>query len=82
MSELEKWSKVHESARAINEFFDYLNENKLLVGGITDNGMFLVPNKTRDEMIFECYNINANKLEQERREILELARQNSTKVKP
>lgn len=72
-NELDKWSKVHERARAINEFIDYLNENKLSIGKILDNGIFTPPMKTRDEMIYECYDIDPIQLEQERRSLLKQA---------
>ncbi len=74
MKEVDRWSIVHESAKAIHEFVDYLNENQISIGSISDNGLFLPTGKTLDDMIYECYGINPVKLEQERREILETAR--------
>ena len=82
MTELEKWSKVHESARAIEEFIDYLSENGLNIGKISNDGTFLPSGKTHLDMIYECYNINANQLEKERRDLIKKAvvQQNSSKV--
>lgn len=81
LKEVDRWAEVHERARAIHEFLDFLNEKGISLCEVdSKTDMFYPVPKNRYDLIYECYNINANKLEQERREILELARENSVKV--
>ena len=69
---MEKWSKVFENTRAINEFIDFLNEKNVSIAKTTTDEYLLIPLSTHeiDMLIYECYDIDPVKLENERRELL------------
>lgn len=81
-SELDKWSEVHDSAVTINEFMDFLSEKGIILCQLDKEYQTYYPVlKQRDDLIYECYNINFNKLESERRELLVKIQSKQQKVK-
>lgn len=79
VSELDKWSKVHERARAIQEFLDFLNEKGISLCTLENDDEYpdtprYFPNLIgREDLIYECYGIDPVQLEQERRSLLKQA---------
>jgi hypothetical protein len=78
LTEIEKWDKVFDRVFGINEFMDYLNEQGINLCKLGDDEfhteMFIPITKNRDDLIAECYDIDYTKLEKERRELLDQAR--------
>jgi hypothetical protein len=75
MSELDKWDKVHKKAVLLNEFFDFLNQKEITLCELNkDQKQFYLTITKRDDLIYEFFGINYDKLEQERRELLEIIR--------
>lgn len=72
-AELDRWSKVHSNAVVINEFLDFLNEQGISLC-ILSGHTFFPCHKKGEDLIYECYNIDPEKLEKERRELLESIR--------
>ena len=71
--ELEKWSKVHENVREIEEFLVWLNEKGIVLCEYKEDTFslrYFIARKTFRELLEEFYKIDAVKLEQERRKLL------------
>ena len=80
-SELDNWSAVHGSAVIINEFMDFLSSKGIILCQLDKEYQTYHPIlKQRDDLIYECYNINSNKLESERRELLAKIQSKQQKV--
>lgn len=73
ISELDKWSNVFLDVRTINDFLDFLNEQKIILCDKSkENPEYFLPilNK-RDDIIAQYFNIDLNQLDKERRKLLE-----------
>lgn len=67
--ECDRWSKVHSKAVALHEFLDYLSSEKIILCMSNEYGYF--PKlRSNDQLIYDFFNIDADKLEKERRELL------------
>lgn len=81
-SELDKWSDVHDSAVTINEFMDFLSQKGIILCQMHKEHEAYYPIlKQRDDLIYECYNIDFNKLESERRQLLAKIQSKQQQVK-
>ena len=72
-AELEKWSKVFENVREIEEFLVWLNEKGIVLCESNEDIWsirYFIASKTHRELLEEFYKIDAVKLEQERRKLL------------
>lgn len=76
MSELEKHSQTVEQRKTIEEFLDWLNENKILLGGYikpfkdSDTERMAPILQNRQELLDEYFDIDPVQLDKERRELL------------
>jgi len=83
ISELEKHSQTVEQRKTIEEFLDWLNEGKILLGSYiklyedSDTEEMAPILQNRQELLDEYFNIDPVQLEKERRELLEQARKQS-----
>ena len=73
-TELEKWSNVHEDSIIIHEFLDFLSNEKILLCISNEYG-FSPTFRNHEQLIYDHFKIDSDKLEQERRELLEKTRQ-------
>jgi len=76
IAELEKLDNVHEEIRTIEHFLEFLSGKGILLCNPTDDtktSMSYVPITISDmkNLIYEDYDIDPIKLEQERRQLLE-----------
>ena len=78
--EMDKLSEVHNEVRTIEQFFEFLSSKGVLLCKSTDDEMTNIPYMPIVEsdiikLIYENYDIDGIKLEQERRELLESIKQ-------
>lgn len=82
-SELERWSEIHEDAVLLEEFFQWLSENGYEIHKITEKKskywgsvqkLYPLTVHEKSKLIQKFYDIDAGKLEQERRELLKQVR--------
>ena len=81
-NELEKHSKTFETRRIIEEFLDFLNNKNIELatwGEVSGVDRLFPIGKNRQELLNIYFNINAIKLEKERRALLEKATKQETK---
>lgn len=72
MKTIDKWSKVHDDALIIEQFLDFLNENKLSICQLSEEFDVFYPSKfTREDLIYKFFKIDPVKLESQRRELLQ-----------
>jgi hypothetical protein len=74
MSELEKWSKVHESVIQIEEFLQWLNEQGLQICRVESDvwgTRYYVASKTFRQLTESFFDIDPVTLEEERRALLD-----------
>ena len=75
MSELDKWSKVHEAVVTVEEFLEWLESRGIILAQKYNDSERLYPTyRNRRKLLEEYFEIDATKLERERRELLENAR--------
>jgi hypothetical protein len=80
MKELEKHSWSFEQRRVIEEFMDWLNEKKILLGEYVKPFKYMDTErmapilKNRQELLDEYFDIDPVQLDKERRELLAKAR--------
>ena len=80
-SELDKWANVHEEWIAILNFLEFIKENDMFICVLIDDGYGHYPMTEHDiqRKFYEAHAIDAMKLENERRALLETARQENSK---
>ncbi|HEC66179.1 hypothetical protein LCGC14_2382460 [marine sediment metagenome] len=70
MTELEKWDNVYEDSVTITEFLDFLSSRGINLSASTNNGFYPITT-TYTDLIYEYFSIDKDKLERERRELLD-----------
>lgn len=71
--ECKKLEKVSKEIGTIRSFFDFIAEKEMELGKYNDNDRFLPCNLSNDgieKLLNECYELDGDKLERERREML------------
>lgn len=69
--EMAKWDKVHSEAQAILFFHEWLSSKKHQLAYYPPNMKHLYPvTQTWDNLVYEYFEIDPNKLERERRDLL------------
>lgn len=80
--ECEKLGRVHEQIVAITQFFEWLSSKGVILGKtekvFEDFGAFYPYNERTEKLLYEYFEIDATKLEQERRAMLEKLRKDQT----
>jgi len=66
---LEKWSKVHDDSVVIQEFLDFLSSEGIIMCMTNEKGIFPMM-RSQQQLIYDHFKINADKLEQQRRNLL------------
>lgn len=80
--ECDKWAKVHEDSVVIQQFFEFLSSKGINLCYMEKTyEQFLPVMQTHDDLIYEYFEIDRSKLEQERRAILEKCRTHYTALK-
>lgn len=77
-TELDKWAEVHADVVVIEEFLTWLAERNpplVLASMLKDSELLVFAGKGHRELTEEYFNINAYKLEMERRALLKEASQ-------
>lgn len=71
--ECDKWSKVVEDAKTIEEFMDFLSSKGYIICLSNEHGYFpkMVSNR---QIVYDYFEIDSDKLERERRGLLEEVR--------
>jgi len=70
MSELEKLRSVQERSQAIGDFLGWLGEQGIFLCRSQERGFYPIP-ETTEQLLAKYFNIDLNKVEQEKRAILE-----------
>lgn len=70
--ELDKWANVHEDAVTINQWMDFLSHKGLTLCTVDEKTETFLPTmEMRDNLVAEHFDIDLNKLEEERRKLLD-----------
>jgi hypothetical protein len=81
--ELDKMTEVHEKSNVIGGFLDWLQNSRdprLFICELDqDAEQFYPPNLSIEKLLAEYYNIDLNKVEKERRDLLDYIRQQNNK---
>lgn len=67
--ECDRWGKVHSKAVGLHEFLDFLSSKEIILCMSNEHGYFPMMT-SKDQLIYDFFKIDADKLEKERRELL------------
>lgn len=72
-SELQKWADIVAVKNTIDEFLDFCSEKGVMLSP-TETSDYVPCSANRENLILEFFKIDANKLDKERRELLDRIR--------
>ncbi len=75
MTELDKWGSVHDDFVTITEFLAFLSSKGVSLCSVVDEIEQFQPVVGYQNLLYEYFNIDKNKLEKERRKLLESIKQ-------
>lgn len=78
--EHEKIEKVQLESNTIGEFLDWLPSKDIQLGTWTESGEFIPLHRNIEKLLAEFFEIDLEKIEQEKRAMLELLRNNKPKI--
>lgn len=82
MTEIEKWSKACTKAKSIFEFVEFLKEKDIILCKRSEkNSSYFLPILERsDDLIYQMFDIDVDKLEEERVEYLKEIQEKNKKI--
>ena len=78
--ECDKLLEVHEESRVIGEFLDWANSRGIYLANFYEERGLVVDRRSHDQILADYYNIDLDKIEEERRYLLEMQREINTSM--